>query len=122
MAGRYMTRFECAQPGCGEWTHFTAHTRKEQAEDQRRYYGKWKCIRHDRPQDLLTPTSRKLITELVSDERPHGVYWGHFGFVSGPGFRAFAKDFPAGTTLRVIAEVVLPEPAAQPTPHQDQKL
>jgi hypothetical protein len=29
--------------------------------------------------------------------------------MSGPGFKAFASDFPEGTVVRVTAEVVLPK-------------
>jgi len=110
MAREYMIRFQCAEPNCHEWTHYTASTRKEQAEIYNRNQGKWKCVRHDRPADLLGPTNMTRVHEVVSDERSHGVYWGNFGFVSGPGFCAFAKDFPPGTILRVTAEVILPHP------------
>ncbi|AYD83936.1 hypothetical protein SEA_GETALONG_76 [Gordonia phage Getalong] len=40
---------------------------------------------------------------------PYGKFWARHGFVTGPGFKAWADDFPAGTTLIVTAEVVLPE-------------
>lgn len=43
--------------------------------------------------------------------RSLGLFFGNQGFVYGPGFRAFAKDFPAGTVLRVTAEVILPAKA-----------
>lgn len=31
------------------------------------------------------------------------------GFTFGPGFKAFATDFPEGTQLRITAEVVIPD-------------
>lgn len=34
------------------------------------------------------------------------------GFLSGPGFAAYGKDFPPGTVFRLRAEVILPEPEA----------
>lgn len=110
MTREYWSRFECAEPGCTEHSNFTSRTRAEQAETYRNYYGKWRCTRHSRPDELLTLQRRKITSEIVSDERPHGVYWGNNGFVFGPGFKAFSKDFPPGTTLRVTAEVILPTP------------
>jgi len=109
----YLSRFECAHPGCRETANYESFTRAEQAETQRRYYGKWRCARHSQPQEVLSPTNRKIIHEEVSRQEPHGLYWGHSGFQYGPGFRAFAKDFPAGTVLRVTAEIIVPPDAEE---------
>ena len=110
---RYHNRFECAHEGCRDWVIFDADTRKEQADQQRRYSRTWLCMRHSQPDQVLGVSNRVRVYECASDERPHGVYWGHFGFVSGPGFRAYAKDFPPGTVLRVTAEAILPTNAAE---------
>lgn len=111
MGRRYHSRFECAHEGCPEWTIFEHDTRKEQSDCYQRQYGKWRCIRHQNPEQLLGLNNRKLVHEVVADQRPHGVYWGHHGFLFGPGFKAFAKDFPAGTILRVTAEIITPDGA-----------
>ena len=50
--------------------------------------------------------------ELVLREEPYGRFWGSSGFLSGPGFAAYGKDFPPGTVFRLRAEVILPEPEA----------
>lgn len=110
----YMSRFPCAHPGCPEVANYESHTRSEQAETQRRYYGKWRCVRHSQPQEVLGPGNLLIVHEETSRQEPHGRYWGHSGFQYGPGFKAFAKDFPAGTVLRVTAEIILPDgPTAQ---------
>lgn len=38
----------------------------------------------------------------------YGKFWEHQGLVTGPGFKAWADDFPEGTTLVVTVEAVLP--------------
>jgi hypothetical protein len=110
----YVSRFPCAHAGCNEYAHYEDHTRAEQAKTYKTYGGgKWRCVRHSNPDSVLSPTNTVRITELKSEQKfydgkPLGIYWGHSGFVSGPGFRAFAADFPEGTVLRITAEIVLP--------------
>ena len=109
----YLSRFQCGHDdGCREFQTYESDTRADQAALYGRYgNGKWRCIRHSQPDSVLGLTNLRRVYEIASDERPHGVFWGHSGFVSGPGFRAFAKDFPAGTVLRVTAEVIPPTSA-----------
>jgi hypothetical protein len=46
---------------------------------------------------------------LVSKRGAGGnMYWDRSGFVYGPGFKAFADDFPEGTQLVVTARIVMP--------------
>ncbi|WP_186268080.1 hypothetical protein [Burkholderia gladioli] len=47
----------------------------------------------------------------MSSQHEHGVFFGHWGAVSGPGFLAYAADLPPGTKLIVTARIELPEPA-----------
>jgi hypothetical protein len=108
-----MARFECGHPGCREVAHFNVYGR----EDERRLYrdngnGKYRCIRHTRMDEVLTNERRKIIREMASEAKVEGspkLYWGNFGMAHGPGFKAFADDFPAGTVIRVTAEIILPE-------------
>lgn len=105
----YISRFQCSSPGCQECGRYASTTRAEQADDHKRYgNGKWKCARHGRPDDVLSMDNRRRVFEIASDQREHGTYWGHSGFVSGPGFMAWSKDFPAGTIIRVTAEIIPP--------------
>lgn len=117
MARRYYSRFECGHPGCCEVANYESATRAEQGKLYESYGNKkWRCVRHSQPDSVLGPDNLRRVYELTSDARPHGVYWGHSGFVYGPGFRAFAADFPAGTTLRVTAEIIMPNSPAPTTP------
>jgi hypothetical protein len=62
--------------------------------------------------EVLTNERRKIIREMASEAKVEGspkLYWGNFGMAHGPGFKAFADDFPAGTVIRVTAEIILPE-------------
>lgn len=106
---RYGMRFECGHPGCPEIAHYECRTRKEQADLYRSYGdGKYRCVRHAQPDELLSASNLTRSVEIVSRQEDHGRYWGHSGFIYGPGFKAFAQDFPAGTTIKVTAEIVLP--------------
>jgi hypothetical protein len=75
----------------------------------------WRCLRHSKTGVTMSPTERVHIFEAEarkSDRYPKldQLFWdNHSGFAHGPGFRAWANDFPPGTTLRVTAEIILPE-------------
>lgn len=102
-------RFECGHPGCPEAGWYNYDNRADAARLYVSYgSGKYRCTRHSYPEQVLSLTNLKTVSESVSDQREHGRYWGNGGFVSGPGFKAFCADFPAGTTLRVTAEIILP--------------
>ena len=117
MGREYLSHFPCGHPGCTEHGHYSSSTRADQADLQRRYGNKqWRCVRHTRPDEVLSMQRRVIRTEMASGSEPHGIYWGHSGFVSGPGFKAFAKDFPPGTIIAVTAEIIPPhsEPGQEP--------
>lgn len=106
---QYVIRAECQHPGCKEVARFEADTRKEQEEIYKRHGRNWLCTRHTRPEEVLSPANLVRSTELESRQETYGRFFGHSGFVSGPGFKIYAEDFPAGTKLRVTAEVILPK-------------
>lgn len=121
MRRQYLSRFQCGHDGCGEAQTYESTTRADQADQYRRYgNGKWRCVRHIRPDEVLSLTNRTRTDETVSERRfsdsgrDIGLYFGHFGSVSGPGFKAFARDFPEGTILRVTAEII--PPTIEPPP------
>lgn len=97
----------CGQPECEE-TGFFAY---DSAKELRQSYisnRQWMCVRHSSPDEVLSVDRPTISTELTSVQKSHGLYWGDSsGFMHGPGFKAFAKDFPPGTILRVTAEVIL---------------
>jgi hypothetical protein len=43
----------------------------------------------------------------------HGDGFVCSGIISGPGFLAYADDFPEGTVIRVTAEIIEPEGAEE---------
>lgn len=133
MARRGYTRTRrCAEEGCRETSLTHYEYKRDYAEAVRREAGQqpWKCSRHAKPEEVLSPTNLEVTYvsepswDQLSDHTGQliGRYWGRSGYVYGPGFRAWAKDFPAGTQLVITARAVLPEgyepppPAAPPEP------
>lgn len=105
-------RAKCSQPGCGEWAHWEYDTRKDMREASARRYA-WKCTRHSRPEEVLSSDRLEITTTLIATKSGSGVYWydGNrlgSGFSGGPGFKAWAEDFPEGTRLTVTAHIACP--------------
>lgn len=98
-------RKTCTEPGCKEFGLYTDLTREAYNRLARQ---PWACVRHTRPDENLSLTNRKR--ETVYENRQIdglGLFWnGSSGFMHGPGFKAFAEDFPAGAKIRVTAEVI----------------
>lgn len=108
-------KFKCSHPGCAETVRYSFDTRRdlERSWEAKNYSGgRWKCARHQRPNEVLGPDNLTTRFEVVSDQRDYGRFFGQQGYVSGPGFKVWAKDLPAGTKLIVTAEIVLPEAGA----------
>lgn len=108
-------RAACHHPGCREVTFYEYRNRREML-DSERYAQKWKCLRHTGV-ETMSPVETSRVKELVATDLPasSGGTLGRFwvaegesgnGFAHGPGFRAFAEDFPAGTRLRITAEIL----------------
>lgn len=104
----YTVRAKCQHPGCTEVARYEASTRKEETEIYQRYARNWLCVRHTRPDEVLSAVNTLRSVELISEEKSCGRFFGSQGFIAGPGFKIYASDFPAGTKLRVTAEVILP--------------
>jgi hypothetical protein len=115
---RHYSRFECGFSGCSEIANYESATRSEQTKLYQMYgQGRWRCTRHSQPDTVLGASNPRRSYDVACSEhfyesRSTGKYWGAgsgaSGFVYGPGFRAFAKDFPIGTVLRVTAEIIFP--------------
>lgn len=104
-------RFVCNYPGCTESANYRYPTRRDMMEsfELKNYSGgRWRCVRHNKPDEVLSASNPRTRAEIVLEQKSHGKYFGNFGFVSGLGFRVFADDFPAGTRLIVTAEIVPP--------------
>ncbi|MGA1853006.1 hypothetical protein VH570_19415 [Sphingobium sp. HT1-2] len=104
-------RFVCGQEGCTESANYRYQTKRDLMESfELKHYsnGRWRCIRHARPKEVLSADNRETRIEMTVDQKPHGRYFGSSGFLHGPGFKAFADDFPAGTKIIVSATLILP--------------
>jgi hypothetical protein len=123
MSRRQTTRFQCGHEGCKEFAVYDY----TYADERKRLWdangnGKYRCSRHTRMDENLSADNTRTVYELTAtkvaassggylDELFWCVAGGRIGsgFMSGPGFKAFASDFPEGTVVRVTAEVVLPK-------------
>src|SRR5665213_3189892 len=91
----------CGHEACKEYGHYTADNNAEYTDLSRRYgNGKWRCVRHSLPETVLSATNNVRTGDMVAksvlyEGKSMGLFWdGSSGFTSGPGFRAFADDFP----------------------------
>jgi len=101
----YDLRVTCAEDGCNEFRSYHYDTKKELNEAYIRHKGH-KCLRHSKPNEVLGLKNKLIISEQICT----GNYWGgKFGFTYGNKYRAYAKDFPEGTILKITAEIILPE-------------
>ena len=106
-------RFRCAHEGCEEYAHYEADNREDSIRLQTTYgNGKWLCTRHSRPNEVLSAENTETVHTMKVFQKDYGRFWGVdqaiSGFTYGPGFKAFAKDFPEGTVIEVTARIILP--------------
>ena len=107
----------CSHPGCKEWSYFEYDSRQD-ARAGERTRASWKCVRHRKPDELLSLTNTRREVVLTVKPGEGRISDHHFwatsarlnsGLQYGPGFRALAGDFPLGTRLRITAEILPPE-------------
>lgn len=71
-----------------------------------------KCFRHSKPNLVLSVSKRATVDVVMNFKTDDGNFWGKekplTKVVFGPGFRAFADDFPAGTKIKVTAQLSIP--------------
>lgn len=112
---RWTLRYECNHQGCTEMAHHDFRSRAELMMQLKWVpRDKWFCVRHTNNSEVLSPTNRVRTVEWTAlDGAASKLYWGIdrpvSGFMHGPGFKAFADDFPPGTKVRVTAELILPD-------------
>jgi len=109
-------RFVCGHEGCAETANYRYSTKRDMMESfELKHYshGRWRCTRHTRPHEVLGIGNRETHAEIIVEQKPHGRYFGHTGFVSGPGFKVFADDLPEGAKVLVTATLVLPGEAVE---------
>lgn len=107
-------RFECGHPNCRETANYRYSTKRDLLDsfELKNYSnGRWRCVRHLKPFEVLSSANRTTTCELIVEQRPYGKFFGSFGFISGPGFKAFAADFPEGAKVIIEARLILPDNA-----------
>ena len=109
-------RVFCGYKECHEIGIYSYKNRKEYSNLEQEYgRGKWRCVRHTNPDEVLSKTNLKRQTILVcgkSKKYPglEDLFWNDgFGFDYGSGYKAYANDFPEDTKLIITVEIVLPE-------------
>ena len=132
---RTRNTFRCGHEGCSEFGGFSRSNRKDDIRQQKNYGGgKWRCLRHNSPEEVLSPYNQERQTilqpvEVVSDrtENSLGLFWGRpdgshgSGFAHGPGWKAWAGDFPEGTKIIVTARVILPRRLERDSKNREQE-
>ena len=113
-----IVRAKCGHEGCTEFVRYEAERRADYINLQSRYgNGQWRCVRHSQPDEVLSTSNTKTVHELFTIPSNGTMFWGKEkawnGFSHGPGFKAFAEDFPEGAMLRVTAEIILPPEAGR---------
>lgn len=100
----------CHTDGCKETTFFEYYNSTEGLSAATRAES-WKCLRHKNTIAVLRPDNPRRVYEAIVMAEPYGPFWSdngrpNNGLLAGPGFYAFAADFPEGTRLRVTAEII----------------
>lgn len=127
----YDRRRQCAESGCREVSITNYEFKRDYADAAHREKSQppWKCLRHSRPSEVLSETNRTTVGVMTVTETKYGTRnWNNgerdvTGWEYGPGFMAWAKDFPVGTKLIIAADIELPigyEPAPLPANDSDQ--
>lgn len=130
MSGRQKWRAVCAADGCTEsawWDEMTVEERQDLAKRLAR--DPWRCTRHSQPEAVLGLGNRRRAVTFTAERSKRfpeltKLFWREdgrddvgSGFMFGPGFKAFADDFPEGTRIVVTAAVqpTTPTPTEPPS-------
>jgi hypothetical protein len=122
MKREYYIRKKCTEEGCNEEGIYSYKTQREYREALKKNKP-YICNRHTRPNEVLSEGNLKTEVELKCVGKSYSTercnFWQraeHFGtdkldsgFQYGNGYKAWAKDFPEGTILKVTAEIILPD-------------
>lgn len=111
---RHTMRVHCTHPaGCVEAAIYEYDSIREMRRCRGPHHDTWRCTRHSKPEEVLSADSPERIARLECVEVDGNKFWrgedgaGFMGgFKYGPGFKAYAKDFPEGAVLIVTAMVV----------------
>lgn len=108
MTRRKSTRIvRCPVEGCKEYALHEYDSQRDARQHAIDLQARpWRCTRHRNPDEVLTPENRERVITLTvvprGDKGDKTFEGAHSSFVYGPGFKAFATDWPLGTQI-VIA-------------------
>ena len=119
---RTTNRYSCAESDCHEVGYIDYDTKARAREHARELHnrGGWRCTRHTKPDEVLSPTNWRRTVVMTAERskrfpdlaklfwREEGREFEGSGFTFGPGFKAWADDFPEGTVLTVTTTVSPP--------------
>lgn len=119
--GDYRQTIHCAERPCPEKIIYHHETRRDEAASVKDQQARpWKCSRHSKPAEVLGTGQETLTSVMTAVPRPNAARWESvliwagpgWPFLSdnvhGPGFRAFAGDWPEGTRLEITARILPP--------------
>jgi hypothetical protein len=128
--GDYRQTIKCAEQPCPEKVTYHHQTRADEAASLKsQQESPWKCTRHSRPDEVLGRGRETLAGVMTVTFRPEArswepsLIWTGPGFpfvsdeISGPGFRAFAGDWPEGTRLEITARILPPLETGEEAPN-----
>lgn len=122
MSGRQTYRTQCKHQGCSETAFYADLAVADRSRLARQFAETpWRCLRHSQPNSVLARDNLSVTTVITAEEsrrfpnlagklfwREEGAADVGSGFTSGPGFRAWADDFPKGSRVVITATVELP--------------
>lgn len=126
---RYTHRARCIA-GCTETGYFEYGSQREHAAHQQVLRTRpWRCVRHTAPDEVLGSEAPTRTVTLIATPGQGNIadtlFWREenserlgSGFEHGPGFKAYANDFPAGTRLTVTATIAFPDGTLHETEHE----
>lgn len=118
MGNNDLLRRKCTHEGCSE-TSITEYSNRKEYNEAVKKNRKWTCLRHSNPNEVLGLENKTTEKTVICRVSKYGKFWyrtetegtengGGNGFVHGTGYRAWAKDFPEGTILKITSEIILP--------------
>ena len=111
MKREWPLRVPCTEPGCTEAANYRYGTKRDLLESfELKHRATYKCLRHSKGSGVMTTVNTRVEwTSEPSRQEPYGRFFGSSGLIVGNGYYVHAKDFPAGTRVKITCEVLLPD-------------
>lgn len=110
MKREWPLRVPCTEPGCIEAANYRYDTKRDMLESfELKHRATYKCLRHSKGSGVLTMANTKVEwTSDASRQESYGRFFSSSGVIVGHGYYVAAKDFPAGTRVKITCEVLIP--------------